>query len=84
MAEEQLIGKISHYYNKLNVAIIDLSAPLSVGQAVHIKGASDDFTQPVNELQYEHQNIQAGKKGQSVGIKVKQKVHENDQVFLVA
>ena len=83
MAEEKLIGIISHFYNKLNVAIIDLADVLSVGQTVHIKGAHDDFTQQIKELQFEHENIPAGKKGQSVGIKVEQKVHENDQVFLV-
>ena len=84
MAEEKLIGKISHCYNKLNVAIIDLTDALAVGQTIRIKGANDDFTQAVAELQYEHENIQEGKKGQSIGIKVNQKVHENDQVFLVA
>jgi hypothetical protein len=84
MAEETLVGKISHYYNKLNVAIIDLAAPLNVGQTVHIKGAHDDFTQVIGEMQFELHSIESGKKGQSVGIKVSQKVHENDQVFLAA
>jgi len=65
------------------VAIVDLIEPLTVGQNIHIKGANDDFTQPVLELQYEREQIQQGGKGQSVGIKVNQKVHENDRVFLV-
>lgn len=83
MAEEKLIGKVIHYYGKLGVAIIELSEPLKVGQTVHFKGAHDDFTQEVSELQYEHQAIPEGKAGQQVGLKVTQKVHENDQVFLV-
>ena len=83
MAEEKLIGKITHYYGKLEVAIIELAEALKVGQTVHFKGAHDDFTQEVKELQYEHAAIAEGKPGQQVGIKVDQKVHENDQVFVV-
>lgn len=83
MAEEKLIGKITHYYGKLGVAIIELSDVLEVGQTVHIKGAHDDVTQEVTEMQYEHQQIPKGKPKQQVGIKVKDKVHENDQVFAV-
>lgn len=83
MAEEKLIGKVTHYYGKAGVAIVDLLEPLHVGQSVHFKGTHDDFTQAVNQLQFEHTDIQSGKKGQSVGIKVDQKIHENVQVFLV-
>ena len=83
MAEEKLVGKVSHFYGKAGVAILDLSAPLEVGQTIHFKGAKDDFTQTASQLQYEHQDIQAGKKGQQIGVKVEQKVHENDQVFVV-
>lgn len=76
------IGKVTHFYGKPGVAIIDLKDSLKVGQTVHFKGAHDDFTQVVNQIQFEHQDIQEGKKGQSVGIKVDQKVHENDEVFI--
>lgn len=84
MAEEKLIGKITHYYDKLGVAIILLSGKLSVGQSVHIVGAHDDFTQEITEMQYDHKSITDGKAKQEVGIKVSQKVHENDQVFLAS
>lgn len=82
MAEEKLIGKVTHYYGKLGVAIIELSEPLEVGQTIHFKGAHDDFTQEVTDLQYERQAIPEGKPGQQVGVKVQEKIHENDQVFL--
>lgn len=83
MAEEELIGKVIHYYGNLGVAIVELSATIKVGQAVHFKGAHDDFVQEVKELEYEHQSISEGKAGQQVGLKVDQKIHENDQVFSV-
>lgn len=82
MAEEQLVGKVTHYYGKLGVAIVELSAPLAVGQQIHVKGAHDDFTQEVKDMQFEHQAITAGRPKQQVGIKVEKAAHENDQVFL--
>ncbi|MBI4050483.1 MAG: hypothetical protein HY396_00705 [Candidatus Doudnabacteria bacterium] len=82
MAEEKNIGKVTHYYSKAQVAIIELVEGLKVGQVVHFKGAHDDFSQEVKEMQYEHQQISEGKSGQQVGVKVEQKVHENDQVFV--
>ena len=80
---EQEIGKISHYYNHLEVGIIDLTAPLKVGDTIHIKGAHDDFTQKVELIQIEHDNVQEVKAGDSAGVKVSQKVHENDKVYKV-
>lgn len=84
MAEEKLVGKITHYYGKLGVAIIELADSLSVGQTVHIKGAHDDLTQEVKQLQLEFKDVQTATAGVSVGLKVDQKVHENDQVFVVS
>lgn len=81
MAEEKPIGKITHYYGKLGVAIVKLVAPLKVGQIVHFKGATDDFSQEIKEMQFDHQAISEGSAGQEIGIKVDQKVHENDQVL---
>jgi putative protease len=80
---EQEIGKISHYYNHLSVGIIDLSAPLAVGDTIHIKGAHDDFTQTVDSIQLEHESVESAEAGMSAGVKVAQKVHENDKVFKV-
>ena len=83
MAEDKLIGKVTHIYGKIGVVIIKLTAPLSVGQSVHFRGAHDDLTQVIGDMQYEHQTISQGTKGQEVGVKVEQKVHDGDKVFLV-
>ncbi len=83
MAEEKLVGKVVHFYGKAGVAIVELAEALSVGQNVRFKGASDNFTQTVSQLQFEHQDISAGKKGQQVGVKVEQKVREGVKVFAV-
>lgn len=80
---EKKIGEITHYYGKIEVGIIKLSAPLKVGDRIHIKGAHTDFQQLVDSMQYEHKPLEAAKKGQEIGLKVRDKVHEGDEVFLV-
>ena len=82
MPEEE-IGKIAHYYSNLEVGIIKLTAALKVGDTIHIKGAHDDFTQSVESMQIEQDKIEEAKAGGEVGVKVTQKVHENDIVYKV-
>lgn len=81
--QEKEIGKISHYYGHLNVGIVELSDTLKVGDTIHIKGHTSDFTQSVDSMQIEHANVQEAKAGDSVGIKVTQKVHPGEKVFQV-
>jgi len=81
--QEKQIGVISHYFGKVGVGIIELSEPLKVGETIHIKGAHDDFTQKIDSMQIEHANVNKAKKGDSVGIKLNQRVHPNDKVYQV-
>jgi translation elongation factor EF-1alpha len=81
---EKLIGKITHYFNKINVGIVELTdGELKVGDTIHIKGHTSDFTQQVISMQVEHEQIEKAKKGDAIGIKVDAHVHEHDEVFLV-
>ncbi len=81
--EEKEIGEVTHYFNKISVAIISLSDTLKVGDTIHVRGVHDDFTQEVSSMQVEHQNVQEAKKGDLVGIKVISKVHPKDKVYKV-
>lgn len=81
--DKKPIGKVTHYYDKIGVAIIELSGSLKQGETIKIVGKDGEFTQTVSSMQYEHQPIESAKKGQSVGIKVDQKVKENDLVYAV-
>lgn len=81
--EEKLIGKITHYYSKINVAIVELSATLKIGDKIHVKGHETDFEQTVSSMQIEHQNVEIAKKGEVIGLKVDQKIREGDEVYLV-
>ena len=80
--EEKEIGVITHYFGKISVGIIHLSAPLKIGDKIHIKGAHDDFTQTIDSMQIEHEQIESAKKGDSIGVRVVKKVHPHDKVFL--
>ncbi len=82
--KEELIGRITHYYSHLSVCIIELTGgELRVGDVIHIKGEHTDLIQTVDSMQIEHQNVSQAEKGKVVGVKVKVKVREHDQVFLV-
>jgi len=81
--EERPIGKITHYFGKIGVGIIELTGPLKVGDTIHIRGATANFTQTVGSMQVEHQEVQEAKAEQVIGIKVGERVHEGDAVFLV-
>ncbi|MBU0979269.1 MAG: hypothetical protein KJ709_00550 [Nanoarchaeota archaeon] len=81
--KEQEIGKVDHYYSKIGVAVIELSGELKVGEEIHIKGATSDFKQNVESIQIEHDKLEEAKAGQSIGLKVKEPVRQNDKVFKV-
>lgn len=83
MEEKKLIGKIAHYYTKIEVAVIDLTETLSVGDEISIEGASTNFKQTIESMQIEHENIQTAKKGDSIGLKVKDRVREGDNVYKI-
>ena len=83
MAEEgKLIGKVTHYFSNISVAVLDLTDTLKVGDSIRIVGGEHtDFTQQVDSMEVEHQKVQQAKKGDSVGMKVAQKVHEGYKVY---
>jgi len=85
MAEEgKLIGKVSHYFSKIGVAVIELSDSLSKGDTVRIVGGEEtDFEQTIDSMEMEHEKIEKAKKGDAIGTKVKEKVREGYKVFKV-
>lgn len=81
---ENEIGHVTHFFHKINVAVIEVTTGvLKIGDIIHIKGHTSDFTQPVDSLQLEHQSIPEVKVGGSAGLKVKEPVREGDLVFKV-
>ena len=81
--EGKCVGCIEHYYSKLGVGIVKLKDNLKVGDKVKIKGHTTDIDQPVDSIQINHADVQEAKKGDVVGIKVSDKVREDDAVYKV-
>ena len=82
---EEEIGRVTHYFSNLAVAVVDItSGTLNVGDTIHIKGHTSDFTQKVKSMQVEHDSIESAKAGQSIGLKVKEHAREHDIVYKVS
>ena len=82
--ELQEVGKVTHFFSKISVAVVDLTATLSVGDRIRVRGPTTDFEQTVESMQIEHENVKTAKAGQSIGLKVKDRVREKDVVYKVA
>ena len=83
MAEEKQIAKIFSYFTHVGVAAMKLDAPLKVGDTIHVKGHTTDFKQKVDSMQIDRKDVKAAKKGDDIGIKVKDRVRPNDVVYKV-
>ncbi len=79
---EKPVGVITHYYNKIKVAVVKFKEPVKVGTKVLFKGATTNFSQVILSLQYEHEQVKVSKKGQSLGLKVAKRVREGDEIFI--
>ena len=82
--KEQEIGFISKYFGKINVGAIDLTAgELNTGDVIHIQGHTTDLEETVTSMQIEHASVAEAKAGDSIGLKVSEKVRRGDKVFKV-
>ena len=77
------VGTITHFYDKIGVAVINVLSPIKVGDRIKISGHDKEFEQEIASLQVEHQNIDQAKKGDNVGMKVDQPVKDGDEVYKV-
>ncbi len=81
---EQLIGTVTHYFSKAQVAGIDITdGELHVGDTIHILGHTSDFTQIINSMQIEHDAVESVKVGDQIGIRVSEHAREHDKVYRV-
>ncbi len=78
------IGRVTHYFGKIGVGAIEITnGELAVGDTVHVKGHTADFSTKIESMQLEHLKVQSAKVGQVVGIKMPEKAHEHDKVYKV-
>lgn len=80
---EKEIGKITHYYDKAGVAVLELADKLSVGETIKIKKGDTEFEQQVESMQVEYKNVDSAKKGDIVGLKTNEPTKEGARVYKV-
>lgn len=83
MDNGEKVGKITHFFPKISVAVVELSKDLRSGDRIRIEGRGQKFEQVVESMQIEHKNIPHAKPGDSVGMKVSQAVKPGDIVYKV-
>ena len=83
MIEDNIIeiGQITHFFSKINVAVLDLTLPLTVGDCILVKGPSTDFEQTVESIQIDRKDIHQAEGNQSIGLKMAQPVKVKDVVY---
>jgi translation elongation factor EF-1alpha len=81
--QEQEIGKVSDFFARPVVAAIELTGPLKVGDKIHFKGHTTDLEVVVESMQIENQNVEEADAGDSVGVKVADRVRKTDIVYKV-
>jgi putative protease len=77
------VGKVTHYYGKIGVAIVELSGTLKVGDKIKVEGNLTEFEQTVDSMEVDRAPVEVAKKGDAVGIKVREKVNEGAVVSLL-
>ncbi len=75
------IGTVTHFYTEISVAIVRFKENVPAGVMLHFKGATTDFQQPAQSMQYNHEVVKKAPKGKQIGIKVKKRVREGDAVY---
>lgn len=81
-APGERIGVVTHYYGAPMVAIVKLeSGTLRVGDNIHIRGHTSDFSQRVESLQVDHAPVNEVGPQDDFGIKVREHAREHDVVY---
>ena len=80
--KKDLVGRVVHFYDKIGVAVIKLEKPLKVGNNVKFVHGENEFTQTIESMQLEHVQVESGKKGQEIAVKVDKEAKSGTQVYL--
>ncbi len=82
--EKKLVGKVTHYYNKIGVAIVELEDDLQQGDRISIEGSTTNIQQTVDSMQVEHEPVKTARRGDAIGLKVPDAVRPGDNVYKVS
>ena len=82
--EEQLIGTVTHYFDKPHVGVVQLVGNIKVGDTIRFRGHTTDFEQVADSLQVEHGAVESAAAGSEIAIHVEERVRAHDEVYLVS
>lgn len=77
----EAIGSVTHWYGHLSVAGVKLSAPLAVGDRIHVKGHTTDLVETIRSMEIDHHKVDRARPGDDVAVEVDGHVHEHDLIF---
>jgi len=78
------VGIVNHYFDKIGVAIVELSGTLSVGEKIKfVKNGEDLFSQVVESIQVEHKKVDSASSGDVVGLKTNEAIKEGTEIFKI-
>ena len=80
---ETIIGRVTHFYNRIGVAVLSLTDILKIGDQVLIQGRSTDFFQEVTSMEIEHQKVTSAGPGDEVALKVDEHVRQGDLIYKI-
>ncbi len=80
--KDKPVGEVTHFYSNISVAIVKFNQDVPAGKNVTFQGATTDFSQDVDSMEFNHKRIDVAPAGKEIGIKVKDKVREGDKVYL--
>jgi len=84
MVQEDEVGKVTIFFAKPSVAAIDITTgTLAIGDSIRIKGATTNFEQKIESMEIDRKPVPSAGAGQSVGIKVKERVRPHDKVYKI-
>ncbi len=82
MSEEK-IGVVDHFFTDISVGIVDLDGEIELGDKIHFKGTTTDFTQTIESMEIDREDVEEASPGDVIGMKVENRVREGDEVFKV-
>ncbi len=80
---QERVGSVSHYYGHIHVAGVVLEKDVRVGDTIHVKGHTSDFTQKVDSIEMEHKSLIEAHRGDDVGLKVAEHCRQHDVVYKI-
>ncbi len=81
--DKKLVGNVTHYFTNIGVAVVNVKDIIEVGDTLSFEGATTDFTQKVKSMQIDNKDVEKAKNGDDIGMKVKDRVREGDNVYKV-